>query len=137
VEITDAQFEQWTREAMRLLPKKFADAIENIAIDVEAYPSMKVRKRLGLGRGQLLLGLYTGVPLTERTHQYGVFGTVPDKIVLYKRNIELVADTPQDVRVQVAETLLHEVGHYFGMTEEQLRVLELTDGDAAEDSQES
>ena len=85
-----------------------------------------------LGRGQMLLGLYTGVPLTSRTHQYAAYGTVPDKITLYKRYIEMASATPDEVRYEVAMTLLHEIGHYFGMTEDQLRQIELLDepGDA-------
>ena len=136
MQIDDEQFEQWVQDAIRLLPRKFADALRNIAVDVEPYPPVKVRRELGLRRGQMLLGLYTGVPLTERTHQYGAFGAVPDRIVLYKRTIEMVVNTPGEVRREVALTLLHEVGHYFGMTEEQLRGYELSDLPRSSDGDE-
>ena len=131
MQIDPRQFDQWVQDAIRMLPKRFAEALDNIAIDVEAYPTVEVRRRVGLGRGQMLLGLYTGVPLTERTHQYGLYGTVPDKIILYKRYIELAAGTPEEVRREVAMTLLHEIGHYFGMTEAQLRDVELLDASEA------
>lgn len=127
MKIDDRDFEQWVQDAIRFLPRKFADALDNIAIDVEPYPSVAVRRRIALGRGQMLLGLYTGVPLTERTHNYAAYGSVPDKITLYKRYIEMAAGTPEEVRREVAMTLLHEVGHYFGMTEDQLRDIELLD----------
>jgi predicted Zn-dependent protease with MMP-like domain len=125
--IDDEQFTAWVGEAMELLPKRFRDALHNIAIDVESRPSAEVMRRMKCAGGTLLLGLYTGVPLTERTHQYGTFGAVPDKIVLYKESIEHVADTPREVRRQVARTLLHEVGHYFGMTEAQMHEVSLLD----------
>lgn len=125
--LSDGQFEQWVDDAIRRLPKRFADALENIAVDVDPYPSMSVRRQMGLRRGQTLLGLYTGVPLTERTTSYASYGATPDKIILYKRCIEDVCDTPEDVRSEVALTLLHEVGHYFGMTEAQLAEVELLD----------
>ncbi len=125
--LSDAQFEQWVKDAARLLPRKFADALRNIAIDVEPYPSMKTRRLLGLRRGRMLLGLYTGTPLTERTTHYAAYGAVPDKIVLYKRCIEDACATSEDVRREVALTLLHEIGHYFGMTEDQLSEFEISE----------
>ena len=68
--------------------------------------------------GTLLLGLYHGVPLTERST---FFAAPPDRIFLYQKNIEAICQTDEQIRRQVRETLLHEVGHYFGMTEDELR----------------
>lgn len=132
--ISDADFEQWVAEATALLPKKFADALDNITLSVEPYPSMKVRRQLGLRRGQTLLGLYTGHPLTERGPQYGAYGAVPDRIVLYKRCIEEACRSADEVRREVAETLLHEVGHYFGMTEAQLAEIDLLQDPPADET---
>jgi predicted Zn-dependent protease with MMP-like domain len=118
-------FAEWVSEAVELLPRRFRDALRNIVIDVEEEPSRETLRRTKTPRGDLLLGLYVGVPLTERSHEYGAYGGLPDKIVLYKRNIEEVADSHEEVREEVALTLLHEVGHYFGMSEAQLAEFEL------------
>jgi predicted Zn-dependent protease with MMP-like domain len=129
VHIDDDLFAAWVSEAVELLPQRFRDALHNIAMDIEDKPAREVRHRVKIPRRSLLLGLYTGVPLTARTHQYGAYGNLPDKIVLYKRNIECVAQTHEEVRQQVARTLLHEVGHYFGMTEARLAEVELLEPD--------
>jgi predicted Zn-dependent protease with MMP-like domain len=115
------------QDAIELLPKQFREALENIAIDVEELPTREALRKSRIPRGDLLLGLYSGTPLTKRGPYYGEGGALPDKITLYKRNLELICDTPDEVRREVAETLLHEVGHYFGLTERQLRELELED----------
>lgn len=127
--IDDDVFAEWVSEAVELLPRRFRDALHNIAIDIEDRPTEETKRRVRIPRRSLLLGVYTGVPLTARTHQYGAYGNLPDKIVLYKRNIESVARTHEEVRQQVALTLLHEVGHYFGMTEAQLAEVELLEPD--------
>jgi len=129
VHIDDDVFAEWVSEAVELLPRRFRDALHNIAIDIEDRPTEETKRRVRIPRRSLLLGVYTGVPLTARTHQYGAYGNLPDKIVLYKRNIESVARTHEEVRQQVALTLLHEVGHYFGMTEAQLAEVELLEPD--------
>jgi predicted Zn-dependent protease with MMP-like domain len=123
--IDDDVFAEWVSEAVELLPRRFRDALQNITVDVEDLPSRDTLRKTRTRRGDLLLGLYVGVPLTERSHEYGAYGDLPDRIVLYKRSIEDVADTHEEVREEVALTLLHEVGHYFGMTEDQLTEFEL------------
>ena len=125
MDIEDELFAEWVKEAVELLPRRFRDALQNIAIDIEDIPARGTLRRTRGPRRGLLLGLYTGVPLTDRSGYYGAYGEIPDKIILYKRNIERVASTHEEVREEVALTLLHEVGHYFGMTEAQLAEIEL------------
>ena len=69
----------------------------------------------------MLLGLYEGIPLNKRGSSYGVYPAVPDKITLYKQNIEQVARTDAGLRAKIRDVLIHEIAHYFGMNEEEVR----------------
>ena len=107
-------FEQFVEEAWLKIPRRFRRRVQNVSIEVEDYPSREIRECHGRG----LLGLYHGVPLTERSTMW-LPG--PDRIVLYKRNLESICGSEEELRIQIRETLLHELGHYFGMNERQLR----------------
>jgi predicted Zn-dependent protease with MMP-like domain len=100
------------------LPEEFRSRIQNVAILVEDCPPNQSSQHSGQQR-RLLLGIFHGVPATKRS----VFNlpTGPDHIVLYQKNIEAVCSSEAEVRHQIRQTLVHELGHYFGMTEEQLR----------------
>lgn len=101
------------QQALERLPGVFRRKLTNIAILVEDSPPPGAGERNGL-----LLGLFHGVPLPEKS----VFSaTPPDRIVLYQKNIEAVCSGDEEVRQQVRHTLLHELGHYFGLTEDELR----------------
>jgi predicted Zn-dependent protease with MMP-like domain len=103
-------FEQMVGTALDSLPPQFAALIENVAVLVEH----------GQGpRG--LLGLYEGVPLTSRNTHYA--GVLPDRITIYQRSICALCDTEAEVVEQVRRTVIHEVGHYFGISDERLREL--------------
>jgi predicted Zn-dependent protease with MMP-like domain len=105
-------------ETLDSLPEEFRMRIQNVAILVEDFPASQRPLKLGQRR-RLLLGIFHGVPATKRS----VFNlpTGPDHIVLYQKNIEAVCSNEAEVRHQVRQTLIHELGHYFGMTEEQLK----------------
>lgn len=106
------RFEQLVEQALKRLPRVFREKLTNIAIIVEDMPPYEPEP------GTLLLGLFHGVPMTEKS----TFApTPPDRIFLYQRNIEAICHSDEEIRRQVRDTLLHEVGHYFGMTEEELR----------------
>ncbi|HTT21300.1 MAG TPA: metallopeptidase family protein [Candidatus Sulfotelmatobacter sp.] len=104
-------------ETLDSLPEEFRSRIQNVAILVEDFPPNQSTLRPGQRR--LLLGIFHGVPATKRS----VFNlpTGPDHIVLYQKNIEAVCSSETEVRHQIRQTLIHELGHYFGMTEEQLK----------------
>jgi predicted Zn-dependent protease with MMP-like domain len=104
-------------ETLDSLPQEFCSRIQNVAILVEDFPANQRPPKLGQRR-RLLLGIFHGVPATKRS----VFNlpSGPDHIVLYQKNIEAVCSSEADVRHQIRQTLIHELGHYFGMTEEQL-----------------
>jgi predicted Zn-dependent protease with MMP-like domain len=109
-------------EGIAALPEKFRTKIDNVAVLLEDEPSKEVRMREGLAPNETLLGLYHGIPLSERGEYYGVGATLPDTITLYRLPIleEAGADATQVPRV-VAETIWHEFGHYFGLNEYEVR----------------
>ena len=112
------EFVNVAEEALDSLPEEFRSRIQNVAILVEDFPPNQSTPQPGQ-RKRLLLGIFHGVPTTKRS----VFNlpTGPDHIVLYQKNIEAVCRSEAEVRHQIRQTLIHELGHYFGMTEEQLR----------------
>ena len=119
------EFEKLVQEGFLLIPEKFRERIQNVALLVEDEPSDELRIREGLSEGETLLGLYQGIPATVRGDSYGIGPTVPDTITLFKLPIEEEAgNVPGGVRAVVAETIWHEFAHYFGMDEEEVRFRE-------------
>jgi predicted Zn-dependent protease with MMP-like domain len=111
-------FVKVVEEALDSLPEEFRSRIKNVAILVEDFPPNQSPPRPGQKR-RLLLGIFHGLPATKKS----VFDlpTGPAHIVLYQKNIEAVCSNEAEVRQQFRQTLMHELGHYSGMTEEQLR----------------
>src|SRR5947209_19957905 len=111
-------FVKVVEESLDSLPEELRSRIRNVAGLVEDTPPNQPSPQSGQQR-RLLLGIFQGVPTTKKS----IFDlpTGPDHIVLYKKNIEAVCSTEAEVRHQIRQTLIHELGHYFGMTEEQLR----------------
>jgi predicted Zn-dependent protease with MMP-like domain len=115
-------FEEIAERAFQALPRKFRDSIENVEIVVEDEPSSNPQlTRYGVKRNEMLLGLYHGVPLTKRGTWYGTTPTLPDRITLFQKNIEAVCKTEEQVEAKIYEVLFHEIGHYFGMNEQEIR----------------
>ena len=113
------EFARLVEEACLQIPARFRRRIANVAIVVEEEPSADDLEGAHCPRGSTLLGLYHGVPLTQRTSHYGL--VLPDKISIYRRPIERLARNERHLRQIVRETVWHEVGHYFGLNEQQLR----------------
>ena len=111
-------FVKKVEEALDSLPQEFRSRIKNVAILVEDFPTNQSPPQLGQQR-RLLLGIFHGVPATKK--RAFDLPTGPAHIVLYQKNIEAVCSNEAEVRHQIRQTLMHELGHYFGMTEEQLR----------------
>jgi predicted Zn-dependent protease with MMP-like domain len=120
--MTRARFEQLVAEAIKTIPRRFRDEMRNIAVVVEDEPPPDVLEDMGIDPPDTLLGLYQGTPLTERSWDYG--NQLPDRIVLYQGPIEDSSDDEEDTVVAIGETLIHEVGHYFGLSEEELEEIE-------------
>lgn len=119
-----AEFNILVEQAVDDLPQDFQDKLENIAITVEDYPSPAVLRSLEDRAGKhSLLGVYIGIPYNKRP-AYHISGKLPDRIELYQKNIESICRTPQEIVEQIKETIIHEVGHYFGLSEEDLERLE-------------
>jgi predicted Zn-dependent protease with MMP-like domain len=119
--MTREQFEEIAQHAFDALPKDFTDRVENVAIVVEDWPSDDALGRVHADRHSLL-GLYQGVPLTMRGQWYGMSAVLPDKISLYQKNIEAVCgNDEEELKLRIMEVLFHELGHYFGMDERQVR----------------
>ncbi|HIC91200.1 MAG TPA: metallopeptidase family protein [Syntrophaceae bacterium] len=120
--MTRARFEQLVTKAVKDLPQGFKKKMENIAIVVEDWPSREILSSMGIRRRNNLLGLYQGVPYPRRGFDYG--NVLPDKITIYQRPIESLCRTDHDVKRKIQEVVIHEIGHYFGLTEQKLGELE-------------
>jgi predicted Zn-dependent protease with MMP-like domain len=111
-------FAEVVEEVLDSLPREFRDRVRNVAVLVEDLPPDQLSPQAGRPR-RLLLGLFHGVPLTRKS----VFDLAPgpDYVVLYQKNIEAVCSSEAEVREQIRRTVIHELGHYFGMDEDQLK----------------
>jgi predicted Zn-dependent protease with MMP-like domain len=116
ITLTKEEFERLVEQALVQLPKLFRERIaqENIVVMVEDYPKPEIRQRT---KG-LILGLFHGVPRTAKSVEGFYY---PDRIILYQKNIERICSTEQEIEQQVIATVKHEVGHYFGLDEDELR----------------
>lgn len=120
--MTRAQFKALVEEAIDSIPRRFAEAIDNVAIVIEDHPSRDLLDEMDMGPDDVLFGLYQGTPLTER-ESYG--NTLPDKITLYHRAIEEECDGDEDLMFEeIVDTLFHELGHYFGLSEDEIMEIE-------------
>jgi predicted Zn-dependent protease with MMP-like domain len=117
-----AKFEAIVADALGSIPDDFRDAMRNIAIVVEDEPSRQLLREMEIDPPDSLFGLYQGTPLTERGWDYG--NTLPDRILLFQGPHEREAEDEDDLVVSVGETLIHEIGHYFGMSEEEIEEIE-------------
>ena len=115
------KFEQLVERSLQRLPKKFLAALENIAIEVEGEPPQDVLDDMGIEDGGLY-GLYQGTPLTEREWNYG--NVLPDRITIYQGPIERDARNDEEIEEIVLDTVVHEIGHYFGFSDETLYEIE-------------
>lgn len=113
------KFEALVEEALAGLPRRFKKLLHNIAFIVEDSPPERPSR--GAFRGTLL-GLYHGVPFKHRGSFYG--NVAPDIIVIYQKPIETLSSSDEEIRDRVKEVVLHEIGHYFGLSEEELRKFE-------------
>jgi len=116
-----AEFDRLVAEAVDGLPPEFAEKLDNVEFIVEDYPRPEDYVGHRIEPGRLILGLYHGVPLIRRS----VFATnlMPDRITIFQRNIERVCDTREQIIYQVQHTVLHEIAHHLGITDERLREL--------------
>jgi predicted Zn-dependent protease with MMP-like domain len=119
---TREAFERRVAEALATIPRRFRDAMSNIAIGVEDEPSDELLHDMEIEPPDTLFGLYQGTPLTERGWAFG--NALPDRILLFQGPHEREAEDEDDLIVSIGETLIHEIGHYFGMSEEEIEEIE-------------
>ena len=115
-------FTRLVEEALTEIPKRFRDEMKNVAVVVEDEPPSHVLEEMEIEPGDSLFGLYQGTPLPERSWAHG--NALPDRISIYQRPIEDACDDHEDIIVCVAETVIHEFGHYFGLSEEEIEEIE-------------
>ncbi len=119
--MTRIDFQEVLRQALDDLPEPFRQALENVAIVVEEWPPGWLLDELGVPPEETLYGFYHGVPLPERS--VSLSGNLPDKISIYRGPLQEDFPRAAELRRQIRMTLLHEIGHYFGMDEEELERL--------------
>jgi predicted Zn-dependent protease with MMP-like domain len=122
--MTREVFATIVEEVLDSLPSEFQERLQNVVVLVDDFPSAGLRSRPGprSKRGQpreLVLGVFEGIPRTKKS----VFDlpTGPDRVVLYQKNIEAICSSEAEIRKQIRLTVIHELGHYFGMDEDQLK----------------
>jgi predicted Zn-dependent protease with MMP-like domain len=115
-------FEKLVAEAVGLIPARFRREMRNLVLVVEPEPDAALLADMAIEPPDSLYGLYQGTPLPERHWAEG--NQLPDRITIFQKPIEEDADNDEDVRDMIAETLIHEVGHYFGLSEEEIEEIE-------------
>jgi predicted Zn-dependent protease with MMP-like domain len=121
--MTYERFSELVEEALGDIPDRFRAAMQNVALVVEDAPSPDLLDELGMDANETLLGLYHGTPLPQRSWDYG--NVLPDRISIYRRPIEEQCGGDEDeIRDCIAETVIHEFGHYFGLSEDEIQEIE-------------
>lgn len=119
IRLSEEEFGKLVDEAIATLPEEFRPYMENVTVEIQPMPSREFMRTMDIDcRADELLGFYHGVPLTEKSvssvYEY------PERIYIFQRNIESFCDSREEVVEQVRETVLHEIGHHFGMDEDDL-----------------
>jgi predicted Zn-dependent protease with MMP-like domain len=115
------KFEQLVLRAIESLPDEFRDRLDNIDIVIADRPTPAQLESLDGKRGEKLLGLYEGVPLTHRHGGYGM--VTPDKITIFQKAIEAVCRNDRQIITEVRRVVLHEIAHHFGIDDDRLKEL--------------
>jgi predicted Zn-dependent protease with MMP-like domain len=116
------KFEEMVIKAIKGLPAEFQQKLENVDVVVEDWPSSRQLGKLKLRYGYQLLGLYEGVPQTNRGQNYSL--VLPDKITIFQKPIEGRYSSDREVEVEIGEVIRHEIAHHFGIGDETLRRIE-------------
>jgi predicted Zn-dependent protease with MMP-like domain len=120
--MTRDAFTRLVEEALTEIPPRFRREMKNVAVVVEDEPSQDILDDLEVEEGDTLFGLYQGTPLPERQWAHG--NQLPDRISIYQKPIEEACEDTEDIIVCIAETVIHEFGHYFGLSEEEIEEIE-------------
>lgn len=115
--VSEDEFEALVERAFERLPPEFAQLLDNIAVVIEDEPDPELLSEMGMDEDDELLGLYLGVPLGERQSGYSA---LPDQVVLYRLPLVRVSRDRRQLIREVRDTLVHELGHYFGLSDEEM-----------------
>ncbi len=115
-------FEELVRQALATLPEEIAERMSNVDVEVQERPTERQLRSLGVPSGRTLLGLYQGIPLTRRTSGYNLVS--PDRIIIFQRPLELTSRGDDDLVGRVRDTVVHEIAHHFGISDERLQEME-------------
>ena len=121
MKLTTDEFAELVTKALDNIPESFRPYMKGVAVDVEPMPDRRTCARVGIRNPRGLLGYYHGTPLTERTVEHQT--RLPDRIIIFQRNIERFCRSRDQVVRQIRKTVFHEVGHHFGLDEEDLAEL--------------
>jgi predicted Zn-dependent protease with MMP-like domain len=116
--VSKADFARFVEQALAELPEPFASHLEQITVEIKDRPSRKMLRSVGLADDELLLGLYQGIALPDRSVQHS--GVLPDRILIFQEDVELASDSAEQLVEEIRTTVLHEIGHHFGMDEDDL-----------------
>ncbi len=119
--IANQKIEAWVDEALAALPPQLRERIENLAITIQLRATRAQLRRWEIPDDEELLGFYEGIPLSERTADYGL--VPPDIIYIFSEPIRELCETEDKMRQEVRRTVLHEIAHYFGIADERLEEL--------------
>ncbi len=120
--MTRAQFERVVERALRGLPRAFKDKLANIAVVVEDWADDETLDEMGIEPPDTLYGLYRGVDLTQRDSNYG--NVLPDTVTIYQGPIEEDCEDETEMEEVIRDTVVHEIGHYFGLDDETMHRIE-------------
>jgi len=120
--LSDPDFEALITRAMDELPQQYIKGLDNVAITYADEPTPEQLTKQGIRQGHLLLGLYEGIPRTQRGGSYSF--VLPDKITLFKHPILAVTHTPEELFEQIKRTLWHEIAHHYGLDHDRIHSLE-------------
>ena len=116
--MTGREFEKLVEEGLSAIPEKFVRMLKNVAVVIAEEPTREQREVAELEENEMLLGLYEGIPQVKRDGGY--FGVLPDKITIFKKPILEAAETPEEIREIVKDTVWHEIARHFGMEEDEV-----------------
>lgn len=122
MDITDQEFDQLVTRAMNELPQEYITQLDNVAIVYADEPTDEQIERMKIDNNHLLLGLYEGIPRTQRGGNYSM--VLPDKITLFKRPLLGITHTKEALLEQVKRTLWHEIAHHYGLDHDRIDALE-------------
>ena len=120
--MTRARFERLVADALETMPQSFRQAVRNVVVIVEDAPAPELLDDVGIDPPDTLFGLYEGVPLPDRDWTHG--NALPDRITLFQEPIEAASQNDNEIVVTIGETVIHEFGHYFGLSEEEIEEIE-------------